>query len=355
MRTPESPTSRRQILAAGLLTPLGLLAACSGETPKDVNTADVPSPTPSTPEPSPTPTPEPTWPLTGKTGDITSRPAMSVKIENTAAARPQTGLQQADVVWEEMVEGGITRHSAVFHSRLPDSLGPVRSVRPMDAAIAAPYNGLMVFSGGQKPFIEALRKAGLQLFANDLSSPGFHRSSDRYAPHNLFAKPKEILKNADSEHQDPPPEQLLFATEKNKPTAVADGKKAGSIAISFPSSHPGWDWDGKSKAWRRTESGDKAMTTDSGQITAVNVVVLRVKVVATSYRDPAGNPVPDTELKGEGEAIVATGGKTLKCRWSKDGVQKPLVLQADGDDVLLAPGNTWIELVPRDGSSVQIG
>src|SRR5690625_5208618 len=95
---------------------------------------------------------------------------MTVKIENSAASRPQTGLQQADVVWEEMVEGGITRYAAVYHSRLPETFGPVRSVRPMDPAMAAPYGGLMVFSGGQTPFVTALRDAGLQLFADDLRS-----------------------------------------------------------------------------------------------------------------------------------------------------------------------------------------
>lgn len=353
MRTPETPTSRRQILAAGLLTPLGLLAGCSQDTPKGVGSPATPTSTPS-PDPSPTPTPEPTWPLTGRTGDIASRPAMAVKIENTAAARPQTGLQQADVVWEELVEGGITRHSAVYHSTLPDTLGPVRSVRPMDAAIAAPYQGLMVFSGGQAPFIDSLRQAGLQLFADDLGSPGFSRSNDRYAPHNLYAEPEVILQHADTDHQAPPADQLKFATEDDEPTALAQGEDADTIAVSFPSSHPGWNWDGDEGVWLRTESGEQAVTTDSGQITAVNVVVLRVQVVNTSYLDPAGNPVPDTDLKGQGDAIVATGGKTLKCHWSKKGVQERLVLQADDEDVLLAPGNTWIELVPREGSAVSV-
>ena len=86
------------------------------------------------------------------------RPALAVKIENSVDARPQSGLNAADVVWEEVVEGGITRFVAVYHSTLPPEIGPIRSVRPMDAAIAGPLHGLFAFSGGQGPFVDADRR-----------------------------------------------------------------------------------------------------------------------------------------------------------------------------------------------------
>ncbi len=280
---------------------------------------------------------------------------MTVKIENSIASRPQTGLQQADVVWEEMVEGGITRYGAVYHSRLPETFGPVRSVRPMDPAIAAPYGGLMVFSGGQAPFVRALREAGLQLFADDLGSPGFRRSSDRYAPHNLYADPQVFLDNADSGHSDPPPEQLTFAETAEQATAAAEGQRAESIRITFPSATPSWTWDSGDEQWLRSEAGADAVTTDAGRIHAVNVVVLRVQVVNTSYVDPSGASVPETELTGSGDAIVASGGYSLACTWTKDTDADPLELNRDGDPVALAPGNTWIELVPVRRSSVQVG
>src|SRR5699024_9680447 len=223
------PSRRHVLAAAALLGPAGVLPGCSTSLSKTTGTAG-PTSTPSpSPTPSPTPSPEPTWPLTGKTGDIVDRPAMTVKIENSIASRPQTGLQEADVVWEEMVEGGITRFGAVYHSQLPETFGPVRSVRPMDAAIAAPYGGLMVFSGGQAPFVAALRDAGLQLFADDLGSPGFSRSPERYAPHNLFADRQVFLDNADGNHQDPPPEQFAFADSADEATAVTEGDGARTI------------------------------------------------------------------------------------------------------------------------------
>ena len=279
---------------------------------------------------------------------------MTVKIENSAAARPQTGLQQADVVWEEMVEGGITRFGAVYHSQLPESFGPVRSVRPMDAAIAAPYGGLMVFSGGQAPFVEALREAGLQLVSHDLGSPGFSRSAERYAPHNLVGDPQAFLDGADGDHEDPPPEQFAFAEAADEATVVTEGDPAQSIRCSFPSATPSWSWDADEELWLRSEDGAEAETTDSGRITAVNVVVLRVEVVATSYVDPSGASVPETELSGEGEAIVASGGRSVSCTWSKDGESDPLVVELDGEPVTLAPGNTWVEMVPANGGGVNV-
>src|SRR5699024_11773665 len=139
------PSRRHVLAAAALLGPAGALAGCSTSLSKTAGTAG-PTSTPSpSPTPSPTPTPEPTWPLTGKTGDIVDRPPMTVKIENSIASRPQTGLQQADVVWEEMVEGGITRYGAVDHSRLPETFGPVRSVRPMEQASAGACGGRVVW------------------------------------------------------------------------------------------------------------------------------------------------------------------------------------------------------------------
>src|SRR5438309_9656590 len=109
------------------------------------------------------PCPLPTWPLSGvASGPVTARPAVAVKIENSIDARPQTGLNSADMVWEEVVEGGITRYVAVFQSTLPPTIGPVRSIRPMDPAIAGPLHGLMVFAGGIPDFVNAAGAAGLQ-------------------------------------------------------------------------------------------------------------------------------------------------------------------------------------------------
>ena len=137
------------------------LAACGSDAP----TPTAASTSKTTPAPSSTPPPPPPppvyWPLTGiESGTVPARPALAVKIENSVDARPQTGLNAADMVWEEVVEGGITRYVAVYHSTLPAQIGPIRSVRPMDPAIAAPLHGLFAFSGGQRPFVDAVAGPG---------------------------------------------------------------------------------------------------------------------------------------------------------------------------------------------------
>src|SRR5690625_2391460 len=127
------------VVAAGLLA----LGACSSaEEPPAPSPTPTPTPEPTTVEPTPEPTPEPTWPLTGMPADDEAEhPAVAVKVENTVMARPQTGLEYADIVWEEMVEGGITRFNAVYHSQQPEVVGPIRSLRPMDVGISLPLGG----------------------------------------------------------------------------------------------------------------------------------------------------------------------------------------------------------------------
>jgi DUF3048 family protein len=130
----------------------------------------------------------PAWPLTGVPADpIADRPALAVKIENSVDARPQTGLTAADMVREQVVEGGITRFVAVYHSDLPPEIGPVRSIRPMDTAIAAPLGGLLTFSGGVQTYVTVVQDAGLQVLSQDSRADGFHRMTTRAAPHNVYA------------------------------------------------------------------------------------------------------------------------------------------------------------------------
>jgi hypothetical protein len=349
---------RRHRTAIAIVAALLVVAGCSGQDPQDGATEIVEvAPEVVVDKGAP---PEPAavigWPLTGVAGEPAARPAMSIKIENSNAARPQTGLQAADVVWEQMVEGGVTRFNAVYHSMIPEEVGPVRSVRPMDAGISAAYGGLIVFSGGQPPFVQATRDAGLQVLSHDGGQAGFFRSSDRFAPHNLYGTPQDFLDQADDAHSAAPPTQFTFARTAAAATAATAGTPASSLAVNFPQAHPGWTWDAGQGLWLRTEDGAPATTTDTGQLTAVNVVVLRVDVVTTSYRDPGGAPVPETVVVGSGEAVVATGGQTVTGTWSKPDDASPVTLTtADGSVIELAPGNTWVELLPTSDASISIG
>ena len=347
------PARRRATRAAAALIAaagLALSAACAPQATPAAAAA------PTTPAPPPPPPTYP-WPLTGvETTDPVHRPALAVKIENSVDSRPQSGLNAADMVWEEVVEGGITRFVAVYHSTLPPEIGPIRSVRPMDAAIAAPLRGLFAFSGGQRPFVDAVTSAGMQVVSHDAGAGGFYRNQSRYAPHNVYANPADFLAQADPAHSADPIEQFRTATAADQPSAPAVGTPAVLLDLKLSGAgRPTWTWSPPESAWLRAEGPTPATQADGQQLRATNVVVLRVDVVNTRYTDPAGNPVPETAMVGGGEALVATGGHTLPATWSKASEGDRVVLtDAHGAPILLAPGTTWVELVPKATGAVTV-
>ncbi|MGY1753858.1 DUF3048 domain-containing protein [Blastococcus sp. SYSU D01042] len=344
---------RRARRSAMALTFVGVLAMTGCDFGTSTTSASDAEPLPVAP-PAPVLVP---WPLTGVAVEAPpQRPALAVKVENSVAARPQSGLDAADVVWEEVVEGGITRFVAVYHSTLPPEIGPIRSVRPMDAAIAGPLHGLFAFSGGGPDFVRAIADAGMQVLSQDAGADGFFRLPTRSAPHNVYADPAAFLAQADAGHQAPPTGEFTFAPAGQPATAVALGAPTALVQLKLGSGRPSWTWSLPDDGWLRAEGTTPATGADGARLRATNVVVLRVDVVNTAFRDPAGNPVPETKMVGGGEALVASGGSTIAATWSKASETAPVVLTGPGGaPVQLAPGTTWVELVPKNGGAVTLG
>ncbi|MFC7407012.1 DUF3048 domain-containing protein [Georgenia alba] len=357
---------RRRAVAAGLVSVVALgIAGCdegsrrSAPVDRGYQVPDGDAATGSGPSASAS---APRWPLTGALidGRPTPRPALSVKIENSDDARPQSGLEDADLVFEQMVEGGTTRFNAVFHSVMPGTMGPIRSIRPMDAAISGQFGGLLAFSGGQGAYVRRAIQAGLQVMSLDAGSPGFYRAGHRYAPHNVYGRPRAFLRAANGSPESPSNDILEFAREADGATAADHGERAGTVRVSFPSANPGWRWTPDARtgrgvgagAWRRTEDGAAQSSEDGKAVLASNVVVLRVQVEMTGARDAAGAQVPETILQGEGDAVVFSRGRAVEAAWSKGGPTRPMQLTRGGEPVLLAPGPTWIELLPVSGGSL---
>lgn len=332
--------ARRAVLLPALAVAACLgLAACVGGAD---TAAETPTPSPAESTPA-------VWPLTGVRSDqVVPRPALSVKVENSVHARPQVGLVDADVVWEEVVEGGITRFIAVYHSRVPELVGPVRSVRPTDPAIVAPLGGVLAYSGAQRPFIEAVEATGTQSVIMDRGDPGFRRDPARRAPHDVLGEPETFLAQADDHRAVPPPAQLAFAGAVGEGTAAREGARTSTLDVVLsPAQRVVWDWDDGSGTWLRSEGAEPSVSASGERHAARNVVLLSVEVVETGYRDPAGTPVRETRLVS-GTGVVASGGRTLEVRWSKEALDAPVLLERDEGPVTLDPGATWVELVPRD-------
>src|SRR5204862_483302 len=124
--------------------------------------------------------------LPDPTGESLTRPALWVKVENTPEARPQTGLDVADVVYEQVTEGGITRFITLFNSQIPDIVGPIRSTRAMDSDVVAPLGGAFVYSGGIPQSVALINQAPVVAIDQTAAGPAMYRDSSRRAPHNLY-------------------------------------------------------------------------------------------------------------------------------------------------------------------------
>ncbi len=298
------------------------------------------------------------WPLTGIATDaVAQRPAIAVKIENSHVARPQSGLEFADVVWETIVEFDISRLVAVFQSQYPEEIGPIRSVRPMDPLIASPLKGLIAFSGGQQGILDLVHASSLQVISHDAGADGLYRVSRRSAPHNVYGSLTKFAAQADANHAAPPAPQFLFAADRSLASALRAGTPATSLAFHLsPQSSPTWAWDAASGTWLRSEGSTPATSEAGTRLAAVNVVSVTAEHPGTGFGAQNGAIVPTYNLIGEGDATVATGGQVITGRWHKASQDEPLILTAaDGSPILLAPGNTWVELVPAGSGSLTVG
>ena len=287
-------------------------------------------------------------PLTGEqieVGALTT-PSLAAKVDNHPDARPQVGLERTDIVFEELVEGGLTRYVAVWHSDVPAVIGPVRSIRPMDPDIISPLGGIVAYSGGQSRFVEMMRAAPVYnaIHGQRDTDDTFYRGDNADAPHNVLVKAPEVI----AQHLDlaAPVQLFAFAESIAAATATKEGTPTAGMDMRFGSaSSPAWNWDAATERWLRLQTGGAPDTDAAGaQLNAVNVVVLRVPVQVIQS-------IPTTQLIGSGEAWISTGGATVRATWSKTSMTAPIrLLDSNGVVVRLAPGNTWVELVPLGGS-----
>ena len=293
-------------------------------------------------------------PLTGladPSGESATRPALSVKLDNAPRARPQAGLEQADVVFEEVVEGGATRFIAVFQSAVPDAVGPTRSVRPMDPNIVGALGGLVAYSGGIPEFKALMEKAPVQDLNIDNLPGAYRRERGRSAPHNLFASPAALWAAAKDGVGAPAP--LFEYRAAGEPFGDAD---AASVRIPYSQyASPSYAWDAASGTWERSQDGGPHLTASGMQIAPANVVVQLVTDRKLRFVDQSGSAVVESIVVGEGDAWVFSGGRVTKGRWSKaDAGSATRYTDAAGNPVKLAPGRTWVHYAPV-GSAISAG
>jgi hypothetical protein len=297
-------------------------------------------------------------PTTGKAmrNGRPDHPVFVVKVENTEGGQPQYGLNKADMVIEELVEGGLTRLAAFYYANLPTKIGHVRSMRASDIGIASPVGGQIVASGGAAGTYKKIKKAGVTIFSEDYGAPGFTSDPAKVRPYNRLINLQTIAKHAkDSRIFGPyftwtPPKSKATPTPSDSASAPKP-KRANSADVGFSNStHTRWAYS--AHTWHRT-NGHAAAGQD---LKANTLIVMFCKVGDAGYLDPAGNPVPTTDLEGTGRAVLFHGKDVTETTWSKRTVRSTISFKAkDGSPVTINPGHVFVELVPKSGGSVKIG
>lgn len=333
------------VLAIALVT--GGLLACKKQDPEVVATwpeADTERTTPKPAEP-------PRWPLTGleaASEDATLQRVVSVKIENSNESRPQTNLQLADVVYESVTEGGITRFNAIFHSQAPENLGPVRSARLSDTYIVPQYHALFGFSGASPTVNAAVNAAGIENLSEDagVSAP-FTRSKKHSAPHNLFASVPTF--RAEGERKGMPATAQITGFAFDRTASAEATPTITQVTIPFSSYNTvTWNYDAATRTYLRVNNGKAFNDAGTGeQVHATNVVVLWAQH-KTASSDVVGSTTYEIVLTGNGRATIFRNGQRYDCTWEATADAPPVFKAADGTQVKLSPGNTWMQVIRTD-------
>jgi len=343
-----APRPMRGALAAAAAGAL-LLAGCSTSTTTHPDAART---TTTTTVPRPT-TAAALCPLTGAPvpggGAVPQRPALAVKIDNYPTARPQSGLAQADIVFEEPVEGRITRYVAVFQCQEAKSVGPIRSARNIDIGILGQLGKpILAHMGGIPPVlanIDASPIIDLNLIDHGTLT---HQLPGRVAPYATYSSTAALWGAFPSDTTPPAP---LFSYSSSAPTGP-DVKPVSQIAIPFSSSsNVVWRFDPSIDAFQRFY-GTTPDTGSSGvQHTAANVVVQEVQITyGPWYENTLGGLEVQANLytNASGPALIFRSGVEIPATWSRSSLGQPTEFTSTtGQPITLQPGQTWVELVPN--------
>lgn len=287
----------------------------------------------------------PLSPLTGLPTDGASarRSALVIKVDNHPRARPQTGLEKADIVFDLRAEG-ITRFAAVFQSRVPDPVGPVRSSRTSDFDLLRGFdNPLYGSSGGNDHVTRGLRTLPIVELTNRTRNEYF-RDFSRPAPHNLYVNGSDLYALAPDDLPVPQPWFQYRRRGQELPDSARPATEPVRIAFTG-SPVVTHEWDEAQGGWLRTQDGAPHTTVDGDQLAPENVVIF-----VTDYRTSPADPIsPEVRSTGTGRLVVLTDGHIIEGLWERPRAEdKPTLTDEDGEPILLTPGRTWV-LMPEEG------
>jgi len=298
--------------------------------------------------------PDPKCPLTGldpATENLVERPAVAIKVENNPVAYPLSGLQEAEIVYEEQVEGGQTRFMALFHCGDTAQAGPIRSSRVVDAAIMTPMTRILAAAGGNAAVRASLEGAGIVLIDESDAGDAMTRipRTGISTEHTLYGDSAALRRLGRKSWSEPPPDDMFTFGELE-----GTSKRARSIDLTFGQTEIRYEWDGD--AWLRFDRGSPLVMDDGEQITVENVVIEEHTInLSQSIGDVTGAMSTEiADVTGSGRAFLFRDGRVIPGRWTRETEEGAVEFTTkDGDAMVLAPGNTWIELLPNQKGEVK--
>ena len=339
---PARERSRRRLLPGALACAGVLLAGCGtvlagpDEAPADQPVVTAPSdlPAPVASEPRVAAEVKTNW-LTGEA--VPDGRVLAIKIDNTSSARPQAGLAQADVVYVEEVEGGVTRLLTVFQTELPAEVGPIRSARTSDIIILGGYDAPgFAFSGGNSGVVGELQAADLALVSFDTAREGYVRSSARPAPYNVMGNAGALLGRV-------PDAGVAVDIGFRFGPVPAGARPAAGGSYSWGSATIDFEWSPSEERWLQSMDGQPSQAAEGGRLGADTVVFQSVSVVPSQYVDVNGSRSPEVRPVGEGPVVVLRDGQAIDGRWSRPGLDDPTTFTAaSGEELRFDTGQTWV-------------
>lgn len=291
-------------------------------------------------------------PFTGlpvEDGEMLRRP-IAVIVDNHPGARPQRGLMEADLIFEVLVEGGITRLVPIYLQNEPEVVGPVRSVRKYQVDLALAMDAVLAHCGGSPGGLQRIEELGAEVFNDLRGAPGFFRDpiAGVSYEHTLFTdvgRLRSLVAERGFERDQAPLSLWDFCRHGDCPGR--ESVEAARVSITYPGGLGyvvSFEYDPEEDLYRRFVSGREHTDRDTGeQLSGTNIVVLRV---ATHLIPGDTEGRLEMDLTGEGEGLLITGGRAHEIVWTRTDSRSSFELSdLQGERLVLRPGLTWIEMV----------
>ncbi len=290
--------------------------------------------------------PEPVNSLSGRVGS--DGPILVVKIDDTRAAHPQAGLEDADVIYIEQVEGGLTRLAAVYSSKIPAVIGPVRSARISDIEILQQFGRVaFAYSGAQKKLLPVIAAANLENLGAQ------RQSREIYANDPMRNAPTAMMLQAQTLMQKVKEQQLPVAISKSVGWNFADtvdtGTAIASAKVSWPANSYDAVWSAAEKRWLLSHSGVPNLAASGVHLGASTFVIQIVSITPSEYGDKFGGVTPFTATVGSGRGYILRDGKYISALWDRPTPDAGTTWRTvQGEEIAFAPGQVWIALTDKE-------